>query len=461
MINDLEEIALAGLTDLADGLAAGYFSAEDLAQAYLTRIEALDSQTNAFCFVDADQVMAAAAQSDARRSADAPLSPYDGIPIAIKDNIDVKAQPTSCGFSFRTKKYADADAEVIARLRVQGLIILGKTNMPPGAIGGAGLNDHFGRTENPWRRGYVAGGSSAGSAAALAAGLAPLALGTDSLGSIRIPASYCGIAGLKPTFGLIPNIGLQPLSISLDTIGPMARYVADLAPIMAMIAGYDPACLASRPGVFSPDRRQTLQGLRIGIARSQKGLEWAPAIDGALGDLAQWLAESGAEVVHVDLSAFDLAKLARRCLIICEVEGALAHEMDLADHSDAFPGPLMDMLAYGSRLPGVQVARARRDVLEAGARFRALLAGMDAMITPATFEPSFPFGQDVPGAQANLSALANAARLPALAMPLGLDPSGLPLGIQILGAEFADGLVLQIGSLIESGRPPVGLAPGY
>jgi aspartyl-tRNA(Asn)/glutamyl-tRNA(Gln) amidotransferase subunit A len=403
--------------------------------------------------------MAAAEAADDRWDQATPLSPYDGIPIAIKDNIDVAGLPTSCGFSFRATAKADNDAVIIARLKACGLIPLGKTNMPEGAIGGTTANAHFGRTENPWGKGLVPGGSSGGSAAAIAGGLAPVAIGTDSLGSIRIPASYCGIAGLKPTFGLVSNRGLRPLSFSLDTIGPMARRVSDLAPIMEMIAGYDPLCLAARPGSFHRSAIATIAGLRIGYVPAIKSTAFAPSVDHMMAQVQTLLRDHGAELVEINLDAIDLPRLRRRLLMICEVEGALAYEADLADHGDDIPGPLMDMLAFGSRQPGVLVARARREIAMAGAHMRGLLSDLDALILPTTSDSAFAFSEPVPGDQADFVSLANAARVPSLSLACGLDPRGRPLGLQVMGREFSDGQLLALGEWIDAHLGPIGLPP--
>lgn len=456
MSASLDDIGGLGLGDCAALLDRGAVEAVDLVQAYLTRIEVLDSTLNAFTAVDADAALAAAEASDARRAGGEPLSPLDGAPIAVMDNIDVAGLATSVGLGFRAGRVAQADAMGVAHLKAAGCVILGKTNMPEGAMGVGADNAHFGRVTNPWGAGLSPGGASSGAAAAVAGALCPAALATDTMGSTRIPAAFCGVAGFKPTQGLVSSRGIVALSHTLDGAGLITRRVRDLAPLLSLLARYDPACPESRPGAFAPETAPSLAGRAIGVFVDIEDAGLDPTIAAAQAGLAAWLVDQGARRIDLRLGDLDLPKLHKRALILCEVEGALAHEADLSRHAEAMPGPFVDMMLQGGRLPALQVARARRDLAEAGAALRARLHGLDAAILPTTPGPPFPAGSPAPPGVPFLASLANMARVPALSLPVAPAASGPPSAMTLLGPEGADGRILALGALIERG---LGLEP--
>ena len=255
------------LVATADALAAGEISARELAQAYLERIERYDSHLNAYITVMADTALAEADASDERRAQNAARGPLDGVPLGLKDNIDVAGVPATGGMETRRDRVPETDAACVAALRCAGAVILGKHNLQEAAFGVSPVNPHYGSTHNAHRRGLTTGGSSTGAGAALAAALCAGALGTDTLGSVRLPAAYSGICALKPTHGLVSIRGVLPLSWGLDSVGPMARSARDLSPLAAAIAVYDAgdavSVAADQPLDWGLAFAPTLAGLNI------------------------------------------------------------------------------------------------------------------------------------------------------------------------------------------------------
>ncbi|MGE0394852.1 MAG: amidase family protein, partial [Vicinamibacterales bacterium] len=290
--------------DIAAAVAAGQVSAVEVCRAHLDRIASANPTLNAFNTVSAGQALAAAAAVDARRAAGEPLGPLAGVPVALKDNLCTTGIPTTASSKILANFVPPYDATVVARLAAAGAVVVGKTNCDEFAMGSSNENSAYGPVKNPWATDRTPGGSSGGSAAAVAAGLAPIALGSDTGGSIRQPASFCGIVGLKPTYGRVSRYGLLAFASSLDQIGPMTRTAADAALTMNVIAGHDPADATSSAGA-APDFTAALtghaKGLRIGVPRAfvSNGVDAAvlAAFDASLAVLR----EAGATLVDVDL----------------------------------------------------------------------------------------------------------------------------------------------------------------
>ncbi|MFW5816746.1 MAG: amidase, partial [Wenzhouxiangella sp.] len=234
------------LIHLRARLSAGELDVETVVADCLDRIEANNPRLNAFVRIEADGARAAAVES-ARRYAAGQARALEGLPIAIKDNLDLAGSPTTAGMLTRKHHLADSDAAVVRRLKAAGAIIVGKLHLTEAALGADGANPHFGNCQNPVKLGHSPGGSSSGSAAAVAAGLVPAALGTDTMGSVRIPAAYCGIWGFKPSFGLVSSAGSVAVSRRLDHVGPLTRSAEDLELLLSVMAGFDPDCPVSRP----------------------------------------------------------------------------------------------------------------------------------------------------------------------------------------------------------------------
>jgi aspartyl-tRNA(Asn)/glutamyl-tRNA(Gln) amidotransferase subunit A len=308
-----------GVAALAAGLAHGELTSEDATRACLARIAARDAPIRSFIRVLREAALEQARAADARRKAGAGLGPLDGVPIGVKDNIDVAGVPTSGGIALYRDRTAAHDAFMIQRLRAAGAVILGKLNMHEAALGATTANSWFGRCENPHRVGYTPGGSSGGSGAAVAAGFCAGALGTDTLGSVRVPASYCGTAGFKPTFGLVSTRGVLPLSWTLDHVGFLAPCVADLSLLLDACAGFDRESAYARrgPRILVPKRADpaNLARLRVGRPADLSAVALEPEVAAAQARAVAALAACGATIVDVDLSAYDFTRMRREGLL--------------------------------------------------------------------------------------------------------------------------------------------------
>ncbi len=413
-----DEIVAAGVVGLSKALAKGRATARAATRAYLDRIARLDPYLKAFITVSADAAMKAARASDARRARGRTLGPLDGVPVAIKDNIAVAGIATTAGIGGRREALAERDAYVVARLRAAGSVVLGTLNMHEGALGATTDNAAYGRCMNPHREGFTPGGSSGGSGAAVAAGLCAAALGTDTLGSIRIPASYCGVAGFKPTYGLLSNGGAVPCAGSLDHIGPLARSAADCAAVMRVLAGFDPDCPESRP---SPSTRRTpkvdLKSMRIGVVMDLAARAEGPTQDAFVAALAR-LKRAGWRFREAKLG-LDVTRLRVDGFAVAGAESWAFHKADLERAPEGFTEIYRKLMSFGATQSGADLAARYASLAEAIPRARSLFSEFDALVLPTTPTPAFAHGSRTPVTQADLTCFANPARLPAASVPMG------------------------------------------
>lgn len=442
------------LTEWSAALAANDVTAADLTEACLARIARHDSALKVMTTLTAEPARQAAAESDRRRHAGQPLGPLDGIPVALKDNIDLADTPATAGMASRAHLVSAVDAVVTARLRAAGVVILGKVNMHEAALGATNDNPLYGRTYNPHRSTHTPGGSSGGSGAAVAAGFCLAALGTDTLGSIRIPAAYCGVAGIKPTRGLVSPRGVVPLSWTFDHVGPLAPSTRDLGLLLNALAGFDPDCAESVAAPqplpnYDPGDPKTLAGVRLGRLDGLEGAGIASDVAGAFRQASEVLAGLGAEMVSVRLDGHDYSRLRRAGLIISEVEGAVVHADDLAARPEQFSDQFRAMLTYGASLPATRVVQAQRDIAAAQVRVRKAFGDLDALVMPTALQTAFDFAAAVPDNQADLTAIANLTDRPAVSVPMGFSPEGLPMGLQFLGRPFGEDAILRYARTYE------------
>lgn len=349
----------------------------------------------------------------------------DGMTIGAKDNIDVAGLPCAAGIGALRARLPAADAPCVARLRAQGALIVGKTHMDEAALGALGDNPWFGRCENPRRAGYTPGGSSSGSAAAVAAGLCTAALGTDTLGSVRIPASYCGVVGYIPSAGLIERTGIVPLAPALDRVGVLARDVGDAARIAGVMAN----C------ALTPSNSP----VRIGLLRGLESFVAAPilaAVDAAARRLSH--------VRAIKSAALDFAGARRAAWLIAEVEGARVHAQLLSDPGSELSPSVRAALELGRRADRERIARAMEMFKETKQALGKMLEECDVLLFPTTPQTAFPFGTPVPQTQADLTALANIAGLAAISVPAAVAAGELPIGLQCMGAR--DDVVLGVAA---------------
>ncbi|MDQ1708749.1 MAG: aspartyl-tRNA(Asn)/glutamyl-tRNA(Gln) amidotransferase subunit, partial [Frankiaceae bacterium] len=307
----MTELTRLGAAALASVIASGEASAVEVTQAHLNRIAAVDEQIHAFLYVDESGALAAAAAVDAARARGDALGPLAGVPLALKDVLTQSGVPTTCGSKILEGWRPPYDSTVVQRLRAAGIVILGKTNMDEFAMGSSTENSAYGPTHNPWAQDRIPGGSGGGSAAAVAAFMAPLAIGTDTGGSIRQPAAVTGTVGVKPTYGGVSRYGLIAFSSSLDQAGPCARSVEDAALLHAVIAGHDPCDSTSIdapvPPVVEAARAGDVSGVRIGVVRELSGEGYQPGVEARFAEAVATLTGLGADVVEVSCPHFAYA----------------------------------------------------------------------------------------------------------------------------------------------------------
>jgi aspartyl-tRNA(Asn)/glutamyl-tRNA(Gln) amidotransferase subunit A len=456
-----EALQRGGVWQCLHWLAAGRTTPVSLAEACLGAIEHRDTALHAFVDVRPDLVRDQAASAQRRRR-EGPIGRLDGIPVAIKDNFDVAGYPTRAGLPTREDHVARNDAHAVARLRAAGAVLLGKTNLDEGALGAATRNPHFGTTRNPFDLNRVAGGSSGGSAAAVAAGMAPVAIGSDTLGSVRIPASYCGVFALKPTHGEISARGLVPAARRLDAVGILGRSVGDLVVMLQVLAGYDaddPRSRRRRVALQPPDWNPN--HLRCGVLPDLAaiGVE-APVIDvfeAALVRLERELSERQT----LDFSDWPFQKMRRAGLLLMEAEMRNTFADDLADTVHPVSEHFRAMLDYAARKSAVDYALADRILDFAVLKARRVFSRVDVLVLPTTPQGAFPIDAPAPASQADLTAFASLSACPAVSIPMGRLPDGMPIGMQFVGAPGSDLRLLELAEVCASaldGAPayPVG-----
>ena len=444
------------MTELARMIATKAVSPVEVVRAHLDRIEALDRGLRAYITVCADAAVDAARTAEAALMAGRLVGPLHGVPYALKDLYDTAGVRTTGGSRIFADRVPAVDATVVRRLAEAGAIVLGKLNMVEFAYGPEGLNAHYGHARNPWDSAThrMAGGSSSGSGVAVAAGLAPGALGSDTGGSIRIPASLCGITGLKPTYGRVSRAGVLPLAWSMDHVGPMTRTVADSALMLGAMAGYDPAD-PSTSVLPVPNYLAALtgdvKGLRVGLLRSFFLEGAAPEVRAAVEAAAATLAAAGAVVDEVKLERVGLAGAGSVAVVGAE---ALAYHAELLRTRAAEYDPdIARRLRVSAFIGGVHYVRAQqvralvRDEVDAAlARRDVLLAPSTPIVAPAVDERRATLGDgpaDVRTALLRFTRPFNFSGHPACAVPCGFTGGGLPIGMQLVGRPFDEATVLR------------------
>jgi aspartyl-tRNA(Asn)/glutamyl-tRNA(Gln) amidotransferase subunit A len=449
------------LSALASAIAARRSSAVEATQACLARIARLDGRLHSFITLDPEGALARARSLDAELAAGRRRGPLHGVPLAYKDLCHVGGLPTSCGT--RTREYFSSQVEctAVARLTAAGAVTLGKLNMSELALGPFGDNPHHGDVDNPWRRGHVAGGSSSGSGAAVAAGLVFGALGSDTGGSIRLPAACCGIVGIKATYGRVSRAGAMPLSWSLDHLGPMARTVRDAALMLQLIGGHDPcdATSSSRPlGDLVAGLRRPPAGLRVGLPDNYYFDGVAPEVRAAVESAARVLEAAGAHVQPLRVP--DPAPLVDIANLLARAESAAIHARVLRERPHELGAAVRSRLGVGLHISA-------HDYLQA-ARLRARLtrefvgevfAEVEALLTPTIPEPApaqasvtaGPVDEVVRrmGRFSRLTRPFNVLGLPVVALPCAVSDDGRPLGLQIVGRPFDEATVLRLAHVVE------------
>jgi aspartyl-tRNA(Asn)/glutamyl-tRNA(Gln) amidotransferase subunit A len=492
-------------TDLAAAIAAGEVTSEQVTQAHLDRIAAVDDQVHAFLHVDADGALAAARDVDDRVAAGETMSPLAGVPIAVKDALVTASLPTTCGSAILRGWVPPYDATVVTRLREAGLVILGKTNMDEFAMGSSTEHSAYGPTHNPWQLDRIPGGSGGGSAAALAAFEAPLALGSDTGGSIRQPAAVTGTVGSKPTYGGVSRFGLVAMASSLDQVGPCARTVLDAAALHAIIGGHDPRdstslrdplensapvdnaapatpslrdlVAAARDGA----QRESLRGMRIGVVSELGGEGYQSGVRQKFSAALELLADAGADIVTVSCPNFPYALAAYYLIMPSEASSNLARfdAMRYGLRAEPDGGPVTaETVMARTRDVGFGAEVKRRIILGTYALsagyydayygsaqkvrtlvqrdFAEAFSTVDVLVSPTSPTTAFALGERTDDPMAmylnDIATIpANLAGVCGISVPCGLAPEdGLPVGFQVLAPARADARMYRVGAAVEA-----------
>jgi Asp-tRNA(Asn)/Glu-tRNA(Gln) amidotransferase A subunit family amidase len=438
------------IAEVATRLRARELSPVELTEQALARIGERSEELNVFQQVFEDRALAAARRAEQEIGGGSYRGPLHGVPIAVKDLVAVRGTETTAGSRILAGNVAAFDAAAVERLEAAGAVIVGKTRMSEFAYLPGSSNAHHGPTRNPWDPSRDAGGSSSGSAVAVAERMAFATIGSDTGGSIRIPAAFCGVIGLKPTFGRVSLHGVVPLSWSLDHLGPLTRTVADAALLLGVLAGEDRRDPRSRPGSgFSPASTLAggLGGVRIGVPRGEhiRSLLGTDEVWSVTERTLSGLEYAGAEVVRIELDELEDLWLLNNAILA--IEAAAFHERWLRTRLDEYGEiPRRRLLAAYAHGPGGLV-RAQRGRREMRVRLEQRLKGIELLAMPAQPDGAPPL--DTPGWTIS-SGPFNALGWPALSVPIGATAQGLPLGLQVVGKPWADGAVLQAGMAVEA-----------
>jgi Asp-tRNA(Asn)/Glu-tRNA(Gln) amidotransferase A subunit family amidase len=373
-------------------------------------------------------------------------SPLTGTTFAVKDNIAVRGVPSHGGLRALHAAPATQDATVVARLKSAGLECLGKLNMHAMALGATNHNEDFGNCYNPHRLTHMPGGSSGGSGAAVAAGLCGIALGTDTMGSVRVPASYCGVVGFKPSFEALPTDGVIPLSRVLDHVGILARGVEDVRHAYDLMRARSP----HEPAPVLP----AASACTLGIPADVQALNAQPEVQAAFERALDGLRSQGWTLQPVAIDAARFTPVRRAGLLLSEAE--LAHTMAdvLAGRRGEVPADLVAMLDFAAGKSAIDLARAVAKIVETGQWFTRLLEPVDALLLPTTPQTAFAMDAPVPHDQADFTVLANTSGAPAISLPLQVAPDALPIGLQVVGHRGQDLALLHIAALLEAALAP-------
>jgi aspartyl-tRNA(Asn)/glutamyl-tRNA(Gln) amidotransferase subunit A len=472
--------------ELAADLAAGSVSSAEITEAYLDRIDAVDEVVHAFLHVDRRGALEAAARADARRAGGRPASALDGVPIAVKDVVVTRGLPTTCGSRILHGWIPPYDATVAVRIKSAGMPILGKTNMDEFAMGSSTEHSAFGPSHNPWDLDRVPGGSGGGSSAAVAAFETPLAIGTDTGGSIRQPAAVTGTVGVKPTYGGVSRYGLIALASSLDQAGPCARSVLDAALLHEVIGGHDPldstSIDAPTPAVVAAARRAEVAGMRIGVVKELGGEGYQAGVRSRFEESVQLLVDAGAEVVEVSCPHFEYALAAYYLILPSEASSNLAKfdamRYGLRVLPDGVADPSAEEVMAATRESGFGEEVKRRIILGTYALssgyyeayygqaqkvrtlitrdFTAAFERADVLVSPTAPTTAFRIGEKLDDPLAmylnDIATIpANLAGVPGLSLPSGVaDEDGLPTGIQFLAPALAEERLYAAGAALEA-----------
>lgn len=449
-----QDVASLTLKEASEMVRRKAVSPVDLTQACLKRIETYGSALNAFITVTRDQAIETARAMEAEQLRGKWRGPLHGIPIALKDNIDTAGIRTTAASALFKDRVPSEDAEVVRRLKNAGAILLGKTNLHEFAYGGSSSVSYFGPVHNPWALDRISGGSSGGSAAATATGLCFGSLGTDTAGSVRIPACYCGIVGFKPTYGRVSNRGVVPLSWTLDHVGPLCRTVEDVALVLGVIAGYDELD-PSTAEVPVPDYRSPLKietsKVRLGIPRTPFFDALDPEITKAVEAAIEVLRELTATIGEIALPSTSIP-VDEIYAKVRGVEGYAYHSQWIAESPEKYQAATRERIVRNSaEIKASAYAQARRELDLLRREIKKVFATVDLLVTPTLPSPPVLITESASPTAVSIRNTSpfDVLGLPAISIPCGFTTSGLPIGLQIVGAPFAESTVLALAYAYE------------
>jgi aspartyl-tRNA(Asn)/glutamyl-tRNA(Gln) amidotransferase subunit A len=454
------EPALMSLVALAKAIAGKKFSSREATQSCLDRIAQWQPRLNAFMAIEKDEALAAADAADAALAKGGPRGVLHGVPLAHKDMYYDAGKVVTCGSKIRRDFVATTTSTALQRLKDAGTVRLGSLQMAEFAYGPTGHNSHFGPVHNPWNVDHITGGSSSGSGAAVAARLTSAALGSDTGGSVRMPAHFCGVTGLKTTVGRVSRAGAMPLSQSLDTVGPLAQSAEDCALLLGLTAGADPedptAIAGSLPDYLAATK-QPMKGVTIGVPTAFYVDDLDPEVAHVMDETIATLKREGAEITKVELP--DQRQLASASQLVLAVEAAAFHKRWMIERPQDYGPQVLMRLQNGLSVPAISYLEAMRWRGPALSAYAAATAGVDAVIAPVSPIAAPTIAEsDVgnsPQADAVLPRITRFTRpvnylgLPALSIPSGFTKGGLPVGMQLIGRSFDEATLLRIGAAFQ------------
>jgi aspartyl-tRNA(Asn)/glutamyl-tRNA(Gln) amidotransferase subunit A len=454
------EPALMSLTSVAQAIAQKRLSSREATQSCLDRIARCEPRLNAFIAIEADEALKAADAADAALAKGGGRGALHGVPLAHKDMYYEAGRVVTCGSKIRRDFVASTTSTALQRLKDAGTVRLGTLQMAEFAYGPTGHNAHFGAVHNPWGFDHITGGSSSGSGAAVAARLTFAALGSDTGGSVRMPAHFCGVTGLKTTAGRISRAGAMPLSQSLDTVGPLARSARDCALLLGLMAGADPADPTAVEGPlpdYAAAAQRPVKGLTIGIPTAFYVDDLDPEVARIVDETVAVLQREGAAIVQVELT--DQRQLTSASQLVLAVEAAAFHKRWMIERPQDYGPQVLMRLQNGLAVPAVSYLEAMRWRGPALAAHLAAVNGVDAVIAPVAPVAAPTIAEsDVgnsPDAEAVIQRLTRFTRpvnylgLPSLAIPAGFTRDGLPVGMQLIGRPFDEATLLRIGAAFQ------------
>jgi aspartyl-tRNA(Asn)/glutamyl-tRNA(Gln) amidotransferase subunit A len=454
------EPALMSLMAVAKAIAQKELSSREVTQSCLHRIAQWNPRLNAFMAIEADDALKAADAADAALAKGGPKGALHGVPLAHKDMYYDKGKVVTCGSKIRKDFVAPTTSTALQRLKDAGTVRLGSLQMVEFAYGPTGHNPHYGAVRNPWNTDHITGGSSSGSGSAVAARLTYAALGSDTGGSIRMPAHFCGVTGLKTTVGRVSRAGAMPLSWSLDTVGPLARTVEDCALLTQLMAGADPED-PTASDLPVPDymaaAKQPIRGLKIGVPSAFYVDDLDVEVARVLDETLAVLKKEGAEIVKVELP--DQHQLTAACQFVLATEAASLHKRWMIERPQDYGAQVLMRLQNGLAIPAVSYLEAMRWRGPALSAYLAAVEGTDAVIAPVAPMPAVTIAESDVGnsleAEAVIQRITRFTRpinylgLPSLSTPAGFTKSGLPVGMQIIGRSFDEAMLIRIGAAFQ------------